>query len=204
MSSRKNKIGMVCMIAGTVLILSALALFVWNQWESRQARLASQRSLEQMQEYFQSLKADDEGTLPDPYDAEMTEVEIDGYAYIGCLSIPSIGLELPVMSEWDYERLKIAVCRYTGSTKTDDLVIAGHNYNTGHFGALKNLSVGDKVFFTDMDGVLSVYEVAGLEELLPGDVEEMTSGEYDLTLFTCTYTVQSRLAVRCRRVTTGD
>lgn len=186
------------MIVGTVLILAALALFVWNQWESRQARLASQRSLEQMLEYLQDA-GDSDPALLDPYDTEMTEVEIDGYAYIGFLSIPSIGLELPVMSEWDYDRLKIAVCRYTGSTKTDDLVIAGHNYNTGHFGALKNLSAGDKVYFTDMDGVVSTYEVAELEVLQPSDVEEMTAGEYDLTLFTCTYTVQSRLAVRCER-----
>ena len=189
------------MILGAVLVFSALALFVWNQWESRQASIFSERLLEQVLEYLQDNDADGKPISLNPYDTAMTEVEIDGYAYIGYLSIPSIGLELPVMSEWDYDRLKLAVCRYTGSTKSDDLVIAGHNYNTGHFGALKNLSIGDNVFFTDMDGVVSVYEVAALEVLLPENVEEMTAGEYDLTLFTCTYTVQSRLAVRCERVT---
>ena len=29
----------------------------------------------------------------------MTEVELDGWNYIGYLSIPSVGLQLPVMSE---------------------------------------------------------------------------------------------------------
>lgn len=201
MNNRRNKAGMICMILGAVLVFSALALFVWNQWESRQASIFSERLLEQVLEYLQDNDADGKPISLNPYDTAMTEVEIDGYAYIGYLSIPSIGLELPVMSEWDYDRLKLAVCRYTGSTKSDDLVIAGHNYNTGHFGALKNLSIGDNVFFTDMDGVVSVYEVAALEVLLPENVEEMTAGEYDLTLFTCTYTVQSRLAVRCERVT---
>lgn len=201
MNNRRNKAGMICMILGAVLVFSALALFVWNQWESRRASIFSERLLEQVLEYLQDNDAGGKPISLNPYDTAMTEVEIDGYAYIGYLSIPSIGLELPVMSEWDYDRLKLAVCRYTGSTKSDDLVIAGHNYNTGHFGALKNLSIGDNVFFTDMDGVVSVYEVAALEVLLPENVEEMTAGEYDLTLFTCTYTVQSRLAVRCERVT---
>lgn len=53
------------------------------------------------------------------------------------------------MSQWDYERLKIAPCRYEGSTKSDDLVLLAHNYGK-HFGTLKNLVPGDEVFFTDM------------------------------------------------------
>ena len=73
-----------------------------------------------------------DATLPDPYDPEMTVVEIDGYGYVGVLTIPTLELELPVMSEWDAARLKIAPCRYSGSTKTRDLVIAGHNYTTHH------------------------------------------------------------------------
>lgn len=75
----------------------------------------------------------------DPYATEMTEVEIDGYYYIGYISIPALGMELPVMSDWSYPQLNISPCRYAGSTKTDDLVIAGHNY-TRHFGGIKNLS----------------------------------------------------------------
>ncbi len=49
-----------------------------------------------------------DATLPDPYDPEMTVVEIDGYGYVGVLTIPALELELPVMSEWDAARLKIA------------------------------------------------------------------------------------------------
>ena len=39
---------------------------------------------------------------------EMTVTELNGWDYIGYLSIPSIGLELPVMSQWSYAGLKIA------------------------------------------------------------------------------------------------
>ena len=102
------------------------------------------------------------------------------------------------MSDWDYTRLKIAPCRYSGSTKSDDLVIAAHNY-TRHFRSLKRLPIGAEVTFTDMDGVVSVYEVVATDILAPTDVAEMTAGDYDLTLFTCTYGNRSRVTVRCER-----
>lgn len=58
------------------------------------------------------------------------------------------------MSEWDCSRLRIAPCRHFGSSRTDDLVIAAHNYKN-HFGSLASLAVGTEIFFTDMDDISS-------------------------------------------------
>jgi sortase A len=129
----------------------------------------------------------------------MTEVEIDGRLYIGYLFIPALGLELPVQSQWDYPGLKISPCRYVGSTKTDDLVIAAHNYDR-HFGRISKLAQGDLVYFTDMDGVQTTYQVMETLILQPTAIEEMTTSGYDLTLFTCTYGGKTRVTVRCDRV----
>jgi sortase A len=129
-------------------------------------------------------------------DKEMTEVEIDGNLYIGYISIPSIRMELPVMSDWSYPKLKIAPCRYNGSIRGEDLVLMAHNYKS-HFGPISQLKIGDEVFFTDMDGNTTAYEVVGKDVLDPTAVEVMTSGEYDLTLFTCTYGGASRVTVYC-------
>ncbi len=191
------------MLLGTALVLAALSLFVYNQTESRAAGASAAEIMPQMLEYIAPAAQDEEAVeaplpLPTPFVAEMTEVEIDGFAYIGYLSIPAAGLELPVMAEWDYDRLKTAPCRYTGSTKTDDLVICAHNYDR-HFGPIRNLTAGDEVYFTDMDGVLWKYEVMTVEILEPSDVDVMTAGDYDLTLFTCTYGGASRVTVRCER-----
>lgn len=193
----RNKIGTICMVVGTVLVLAALSLFLFNQWDAQQAAAAAESILPQVQERIEA--GSEEQSYPDPYDPEMTVVEIDGYGYIGYLSIPALELELPVMSEWDYARLKIAPCRYSGSVKTGDLVLAAHNY-VQHFGNLSSLQIGDAVLFTDMDGTVWRYEVKELDTLSPTAVEEMTAGEYDLTLFTCTYSGQSRTAVRCVQV----
>lgn len=188
------------MILGAAFVLAALSLFLWNGYEDRKAGSTVEKILPMVIEETEAAVTDSgaDSAYPDSYSAEMTEREIDGYSYIGYLSIPSLALELPVMSEWDYVRMKIAPCRYYGSTKTDDLVIAAHNYSR-HFGTIKNLSIGDMVIFTDMDGKVSVYEVAELDILSPAAVDEMTDSGYDLTLFTCTYGGKSRVTVRCDR-----
>ena len=194
------------MILGAVLLLAALSLFLRNRQEDAQAAASVEALLPQIHAQIAAAEAAadtavEDAAPPDPFDPTMTEIVIDGYAYIGYLSVPSLGLELPVMSAWDETRLKIAPCRYAGSTKSDDLVIAGHNYRR-HFSPLKQLVPGDAVYFFDMDGVCSAYEVVVLESLPPAAVEDMTAGAYDLTLFTCTYGGQNRFTVRCDRIET--
>lgn len=192
----RNKIGNFCMGLGTVLVLAALFLFLWNVREDSRAGLYAEDILPRIMSQIED--AGDEGPKGGTFDTAMTETEIDGYAYVGCLSIPALDLELPVMSEWDYARLKIAPCRYAGSTKTGDLVICAHNYSR-HFGPIRNLTPGDTVYFVDMDGAVWQYAVETVDILAPTDVEEMTAGDYALTLFTCTYGGKSRVTVRCRR-----
>ena len=92
-------------------------------------------------------------------------------------------------------------CRYDGSAYTDGLIIAAHNY-AAHFGNLKTLQGGDTITFTDMDQNVFTYEVVELEILQPTDIEEMESGDWDLTLFTCTVSGQSRVTIRCEQAET--
>ena len=100
---------------------------------------------------------------------------------------------------WDYDRLKIAPCRQFGSTRTDDLVIAAHNFES-HFGRLKELTGGETVIFTDMDGVVSTYSVTRLETLNPNSVEAVQNSGHDLVLYTCTKGGKTRVTVFCDRV----
>lgn len=185
----RRKFGTGCMILGAVLVFAALSLFLWNRLEDEKAGEASGEILPEL---VRQIGQSD----PEPYDPEMTEAEIGGEAYIGYVSIPSLDLRLPVMSSWSYPKLRTAPCRYSGSTKTGDLVIAAHNYSQ-HFGQIENLQPGDEVTFTDMDGRVTDYEVAEVDTLDPADVEEMTDSGYALTLFTCTYSGRSRVTVRC-------
>ena len=202
----KQKIGRACMIVGILLILGALALLGYNQWDANRADKASQDALGKLEETLTETIEDntEEEIQPelDP-EQEMTVTDIDGWGYIGYLSIPSIGLELPVMSQWSYAGLKIAPGRYSGSTYADNMVVCAHNY-AKHFSPIKWLTEGAQVYFTDMDGMRWTYEVSYVENLQPTQIEEMTekteeSDEWDLTLFTCTTGGSARCAVRCVR-----
>lgn len=48
-----------------------------------------------------------------------------------------------------------------------------------------------------MDGESFAYEVSATEVVVPTAVEEVTSGEWPLTLFTCTIGGRTRVVVRC-------
>ena len=199
----RNKLGTVFMVLGAALILAALALFLYNQTEAERAGQASVELLPQLVEEIERPKetvAEEE--IQSAEDDTMTEVTIDGHSYIGYLTIPALNLQLPIMADWDYDKLQIAPCRYSGTLKGGDLVLMAHNYEK-HFGKLSKLSEGDIVIFTDMDGIVTQYEVIARDVLNPTAVEEMTAGDFDLTLFTCTYGGQSRVTVYCDRVNYG-
>ena len=205
----KQKIGKICMVLGALLILASLGLLAYNKWDAARADKAAQTALGELEDTLtrtieKKNKADDEVLQPeqDP-DQPMTEVELDGWNYIGYLSIPSIGLNLPVMSEWSYAGLKIAPGRYSGSTYADNMVVCAHNY-AKHFSPIKWLAEGAEVYFTDMDGMRWSYEVSAVETIQPTQIEKMTektedSENWDLTLFTCTTGGSARCAVRCVR-----
>ena len=123
----------------------------------------------------------------------------NGQDYIGILEIPALRLEIPVISDWDYPKLRIAPCRYSGSAYKNDMVISAHNY-AAHFGGLDKLYEGAAVRFTDIDGNVFNYRVELKETLGPRDIEYMTDSGWDLTLFTCTPGGKYRVTVRCSLV----
>ena len=77
------------MMMGAVLVLAALSLFFWNVQEDKQAGAFAEELLTQVIEHIE-ISAADGAACPNPYDFVMPEAEIEGYACIGCLSIPSI------------------------------------------------------------------------------------------------------------------
>lgn len=192
-----KKVGIIFVTVGTALILSALSLFLYNRYEDAQAGQKAESLLVGVLSAMEDQKAQNE-LSPD-----LPVVELGGYEYVGVISIPALELKLPVMAEWDYNRLRIAPCRQFGSSRTDDLVIAAHNYKT-HFGLLKELSPGDAVTFTDMANIVNDYAVVKTDVLKPNEVDAVQNSGYDLVLYTCTLGGATRVVVFCDRVTDAE
>ena len=188
---------------------AAVLLLVYNLWDGHRARESEEAILaEYLQENKKASESpyasdkEDKQNIPDYIlnpDMDMPEYTLKSLgdvACIGILEIPALDLELPVISSWSYSSLRLAPCRYSGSAYKGDLVIAAHNYQS-HFGGLRTLPEGSEVFFTDAVGNRFSYYVAVTEALTPWSVDDMTSGEWPLTLFTCTLDSQNRVTVRC-------
>lgn len=207
----KKKKGSVLITVGVMFLAAAMALAAYNIWDDRRAAEESETILEQVEvlipeavtrEENEKIEDPSERVIPDYIldpNREMPVIRIDGYEYIGVLDVPSLSLSLPIMSSWDDTRLKISPCRYKGSAYQGNLIIAGHNYKS-HFRSLKTFTGGETVIFTDADGNRFTYEVVEAEILDGSDVERMESGEWDLTLFTCTYGGKTRYTLRCELV----
>lgn len=202
----KRKAGKLLMTIGLLLIAAAFLLMVYNIWESKKAENMSEEILNQIKdEQDENVSSDDadEKPLYEIYpDMEMPVLRIDGVDYIGILTVPSLGLELPVAGNWSYPNLRRSPCRYKGSAYSNDMIIAGHNYSR-HFGGLKNLAIGEEISFRDVDGHIFQYQVDDIETIPGTAVEDMDAGEWDMTLFTCTYGGKSRVTIRCRKLENG-
>ena len=204
-------IGIICIILGAACLMAAIGFVVYNRWEAENAADISQSLLQDVQLVIDENKTNDplqsENGNTDsvenddlPEDAktptEMATIKVDGYDCIGILSVPVLELELPVLTEWSYAKLKQAPCHYYGSYYEANFVIAAHNY-TAHFGRLSELRSGDIVIITDVQGVEYYYEVVLLETLPPTATEAMIASGFALSLYTCTPGGGNRVTVRC-------
>lgn len=212
-SGRKQR-GLLSITVGLLLIAAALFLASYILYDELRAEQAARQVVNKLDAYFPSeaaseastnpagdqepLVSDERTVIPDYVlypNMEMSVETINGIDFIGVLRIPTLELELPVISEWNYPNLKSAPCRYSGSAYLNNLILCGHNY-ASHFGSLKTLSEGDIATFTDIDGNVFIYKMVERETLNPTDIEGMESGNWDLTLFTCTVGGQSRVTIR--------
>jgi len=211
----KKKLWILPVLIGVLLIGGAVGLVAYNMYESNAAFEKSQDVMTELKQLipepspaFVTTSPSTEPPSDDlfaPYEepttqppSEMRSISVNGEDYCGYITLPQLGLELPVMSSWSYERLKTSPCRYSGTVEGRDIIIAAHNYNS-HFGRIKELSQGDEIWFTTADGMQYFYRVDYTENVDGYDVDHMLSGgssDWDMTLFTCTLSGQSRVTVR--------
>ena len=215
MMSKMKAARTACFTLGTALLLSALFLVIHNVIEDKKSGEEAEKILSALKgeipeynEPVSTMPIAEEYDLFAEYEAEpeqpqtMETVTLDGNVYIGYIAIPEIDIELPVLNSWSYPNLKIAPCRYVGNIYDNDLIICAHNYAT-HFGRIGNLHTDDEIILTDGSGKERHYSVVNIEQLPGTAVEDIKFGnadDWDLTLFTCTLSGQSRVTVRAASI----
>ena len=198
---KKRRHGERLMLVGGGLLLMAVILLLYNLNRDWDAKNAGYEILSELDEAvaaseFHTVQWEASPIFPD----DMDSVYIGDYEYVGYLTIPALGVELPVCKTWSYEKLKTAPCRYAGTPDGKDLVICAHNYRS-HFGRLPRLAIGAEVRFKDVHDTVTRYKVTASNILQPTAIEDVKQSDADLTLFTCTYGGRTRYVVRCEKQT---
>lgn len=118
---------------------------------------------------------------------------------VGVLELPTLSLTLPILKECSYPLLELAPCQYQDSQWQEEgdqrIAIAGHSW-ASQFGKLSTLSPGDQIRYTPLQQETATYTATQCLTLAGNDQEAFWSGDWDLTLFTCTFDGSQRILVR--------
>jgi len=143
-----NKVGKILIIIGLVLIIISTYLLVDDLLEEKYAETSSKKILEIMgNSNYETINI-----------SNLSTISINGDSYTGILYIPTINLELPIMTKYNESNLQKAPCVYYGAITTNDLIICAHSYKA-HFKYLSKLSKNDYIIIKDMNNQEYYYKV---------------------------------------------
>ena len=172
---RKNFLRIILFVAGG-LLLGASAFFALKEYS---AALPESGKIAEALEAVIPGRTD--GTLEERGSYSMPVYSYKGVNYSGILSCEQMGVTLPVLAEWDKRLAKTIPAKFSGSTWEGTLIIGG---GSNVLGFITDLSEGDKVCFTDMNGTVFEYKVTKIRHTVSATPDKLSSKAAHLVLFT--------------------
>lgn len=174
MNKQTNRI---CVRIGIcLLIVAAVVLLIW-QW-------GIYKSQQEATMYVQTIRA----LIPEPQGAALEErrdntmpvLSIKGKNFTGILEMPKFDACLPVCADWG--KVSEYPCRLGGSVY-DRTIQIGATSQKGQCDFYREISVGDGVFFTDMEGNRFSYQVTDIRYEKHADQTTLQREDAALTVF---------------------
>lgn len=173
MKKSKLYLSVICICLGILLIAGSAVLIIRSRYAEDKNRSSCARILTQL--HFSMPESKRSSGSFDMFSA--ASLSIDGIDYIGILSIPSVDVELPIVSE--YGKSDIAV--YGVSEKDSPPALS---CNSKNWSDVADASVGDKVTLTDMRGCAYEYTVEEIARVSSYEPPSASSDDMTLTLVT--------------------
>ena len=190
-NKKKLTAGKVCIAAGICLIVAAAALLISWQWEIN----SSAEKNESYTETLLSLMPEPQGAaLEERSDNAMAVLSLDGVDFSGILEMPRYSSVLPVCADWG--KPSRYPCVLSGSIYDGTLQI-GAAAQKGQYDFYREISVGDSVFFTDMEGNRYTLEVTDLRYEKHAGQDELSRKEAALVLFVKNMYAQEYFIIYC-------
>ena len=174
---KKWTAGRVCIAAGICLVVAAAALLISWQWGIG----SSSEKAAAYTETLRTLMPEPQGAvLEERSDNTMAVVSLDDADFVGILQMPRYGSALPVCADWG--RPSRYPCVFGGSIYDGSLAI-GAAAQKGQYDFYREISVGDSLYFTDMEGNRYAFEVTDLRYEKHADQDALSRREAALVLF---------------------
>ena len=167
----------ICILAGVCLLVVAIGVLIFWQWSIH-------TSAEKAEYYVNTLRTlipEPQGAVPEERrDNTMSTLSMDGIDFVGLLEIPRYGSVLPVCADWG--NTSQYPCRFSGSIYDGSIKI-GATTQKGQYDFYREISVGDRVYFTDLTGNRYGYAVTDLRYEKHADQAALERNVASLTLF---------------------
>ena len=215
---RKKKIYQFAFLISIICVCLLSSYYIYAEYDRTKSEEVSQEILAEIDN---TTINQDDGILRVALEADTQEQNVEiqetesnkyvtqsgaTYTTEAVLNIPSLGINYPVLSDTSEELLKISLNKFWGPSPNTvgNYCIVGHNYkNKKMFGKLADIKNGDIVELTDNSGKTIKYAVYNKYVVNPEDVactSQLTNGNKEVTLITCTNYGKQRLVVKAREV----
>ena len=167
----------ICILIGFLLVVIAVLIpFLWQRDIH-----ASAQNMEDCVRVIRNLIPEPESAVPEARrDNTMPVLSLYGTDYIGIIEFPRYNSALPVCVNWG--EVTKHPCRLSGSIYDRTMQIGGTSQN-GQYDFYREISTGDRVYFTDIEGDRYAYEVTDIRYERHADQTALHRKEAALTLF---------------------
>lgn len=177
MSTKSDAIRKALVIIGLGLLAGAILLLVVWQWNIHASASKSAEYVSAIRE----LIPEPQGAVPEERrDNAMATLSIEGIDFAGILELPRFNSVLPICADW--ENPSKYPCRFGGSVYDRTIQIGGTSQK-GQYDFYRDISVGDRVFFTDVEGNRFSYSVTAIRYEKNADRSTLQRENAALTLF---------------------
>ena len=172
-----NVIRTICILVGVCLLVGAIVTLALWRWNIDHSETRSQYYVDTLQ-----------GLIPEPRNAvpeerrdnTMSSLSIDGTDFVGILELPRYESMLPVSAVWG--KTSKYPCHLGGSIYDGTMQI-GATTQKGQYDFYRELSVGDTVIYTDVEGNRYTFSITGLRSEKHADQAALQREDVPLTLF---------------------
>lgn len=174
-----KKISLLLTVTGILLIILSSGLVFFSVHSQKTAVKENNRLVSVLYSLMPEVT---DGVIDDRVNKDMPLLQVDGMDFAGIIEVPTYNRTLPIFANWDKSRVSSFPCRYSGSIYNGNLIIGGSD-NSGQFDFMKQITVSDTVFITDVTGARFTYQVTDIKLTRDVSSESLEATDADLIFF---------------------